>query len=154
MDYSIRLAIPTDRAQLVELLHIQLTEHHVTISRDDLGRGVDAVLENDQRGIMICASNGTSLIGVACVSFLWPLEHGGLAAWLEELYVKPQHREHGIGSKLLEAMMGECLARGCRAMDLEVEDDHREVEGLYRRFGFVELLSRRRWVKIFAPNEQ
>ena len=148
MKFPIRLATIEDVDQLVELIHIQLVEHHVQIFPSDLRRGIEAVLFNDQRGIILVALQESEIVGAACVSFLWPLEYGGLAAWLEELYVIPPCREHGLGSELLQSTMQECARRGCAALDLEVEEDHLRVENLYRRFGFKPIHSRRRWVKI------
>jgi maltose/maltodextrin transport system permease protein len=40
-------------------------------------------------------------IGVAYASSLLSLEHGGVSGWLEELYVLPQWRGLGIGSRLI-----------------------------------------------------
>lgn len=43
---------------------------------------------------------------------------GGKSAWLDELYVIPEHRELGAGSLLLERVIEEAKNEGCLALDL------------------------------------
>jgi GNAT superfamily N-acetyltransferase len=142
-----RSARPSDLDQIVELLLVQLHEHGIPITPESLRGAVAAWLEDGRRGLIMVAAREPLLVGVACVDFMWPLEHGGLGGWLEELYVRPECRGSGVGSKLLEATLEACARLGCRALDLEVESDHGRVEALYRRFGFTPLFSRRRWVR-------
>lgn len=85
-------------------------------------------------------------VGAAYVSYVWALEHGGHSGWLEELYVEPAHRGTGLGTTLLDAVLAQCAADGCAALDLEIDADHERVRPLYRRRGFAEL-PRRRMVK-------
>ena len=69
-----------------------------------------------------------------------------MAAWLEELYVVPEDRGQGVGEALLQAALDGVQARGCAAVDLEVDEAHQRAEHLYHRNGFVRL-PRTRWVR-------
>ena len=86
------------------------------------------------------------MIGLAAISYAWTLEHGGKSAWLDELYVLPEHRSRGIGNALLEKVIEKVRMEGCRAIALEVEEGHRGAEGLYASKSFIQL-RRRRWVR-------
>ena len=66
---------------------------------------------------------------------------------MDELYVKPEHRNKGVGSKLIDLVIKDVSKDGCLAIDLEVEEDHSRAEQLYTRKGF-EKLPRSRWVKV------
>jgi GNAT superfamily N-acetyltransferase len=136
----------SERDQALRLLAVQLEEHGVAIDGAVLGRAIDGVLERPERGAFLVAKDAGELIGVAYLSFQWTLEHGGLIAWLEELYVVPARRDHGLGAKLLDAALAEAKARGCAAVDLEIETGHERAANLYLRTGFS-TLSRTRWVK-------
>jgi GNAT superfamily N-acetyltransferase len=57
-------------------------------------------------------------------------------AWLDELFVVPEMRAQGIGTRLLAAAMEAAREDGCLAMDLEVDIEHQRVEALYLRHGF------------------
>lgn len=150
----IRRAGRGDGPALARLLAVQLTEHHVAIPAAELATAIDGVITVPARGFFLVAfpdgDGNDACIGVAFVSFIWTLEHGGHSGWLEELYVTPEHREGGVGTRLLEATMAEATAAGCAALDLEIDSGHERVRSLYRRHGFTDL-PRRRVVKKLKP---
>ncbi len=108
---------------------------------------VEGLLGNPDRGFILIARLDGASIGVAYVSRQWVLEHGGGAAWLEELYVSPEHRGGGIGRAMLLAVIRHARKIGCHAVDLEVERAHRRAEHLYERERF-ERLTRARFARI------
>lgn len=128
---------------IVRLLAIQLHEHQVELEHAQLEAAVRGVLEDPSRGFVLVLELDGRCVGAAYVSFIWALEHGGHSAWLEEIYVEPAQREAGLGTEFLRAVIAECAARGCAALDLEIDVDHERVRSLYRRHGFDELPRRR-----------
>jgi GNAT superfamily N-acetyltransferase len=147
---KISLAGAADAPAVVELLLAQLAEHAIHTPRPAVEHAVEGMLAEPRRGRIFVARDGDRLLGVAYVSFIWALEHGGHSAWLEELYVRPAAREHGIGSALLAAAIDFARADGCAALDLEVEEEHVRAANLYARNGF-DKHSRTRWVRKLDP---
>jgi GNAT superfamily N-acetyltransferase len=143
---EIRPATPADLDPVTELLAAQLHEHDIPIDRADLEFAADGILRVPERGFVLLALRDGAAVGVACVSFSWTVERGGTVAWLDELYVVPSMREHGIGNELLARVITTARAEGCRAVELEVETSHARAEHLYRRHGFTDL-PRRRWTR-------
>src|SRR2546430_7231742 len=139
----VRPARRGDRERLLELLVAQLREHRIRTPRARLARAVDGVLGDPQRGRLLVATIGGRPIGLAALSFVWPLEHGGRSAWLEELYVEPSHRGRGIGRTLLRAACRVAARAGAAAVDLEVDAAHRRAGRLYARAGLPPLPPRR-----------
>jgi GNAT superfamily N-acetyltransferase len=135
---------PADRAALVDLLGAQMREH--AIATDSLAPAIDAVLADPTLGALLVAHEGARAIGVAYVSYIHSLEHGGRSAWLDELYVAPDRRDRGVGRRLLHAALDLARAQGCRAMDLVVEADHARAANHYAREGFA-ARTRQRFVK-------
>jgi GNAT superfamily N-acetyltransferase len=135
-----------DRDELVKLLVAQLREHDIATPESAVRIAVDGVLAMPSRGRLLVAKNGDETIGVAYVSFMWSLEHGGHSAWLEELYVVPGRRKGGVGTSLVHAAIGTAAADGCAALDLEIERGHERVAHLYEREKFTQH-TRSRWVK-------
>ncbi len=146
----VRRAGPEHAADIAGLLAVQLAEHHIVISATELRSAVDGVIDVPRRGFFLVALRDGACIGVAYVSFIWALEHGGHAGWLEELYVVPEHREGGVGTQLLEAAIAAATAAGCAALDLEIDSAHERVRSLYQRHGFLDL-PRSRVVKKLGP---
>lgn len=147
---TIRRAGPEHAADIRRLLAVQLADHHIRIGADELADAIDGVIDVPKRGFFLVAQRDGVTVGVAYVSFIWALEHGGPAAWLEELYVVPEHRHEGIGTQLLRAVIAAAEAAGCAALDLEIDSDHERVRSLYERHGFAPL-PRSRVVKKLRP---
>jgi ribosomal protein S18 acetylase RimI-like enzyme len=150
---EIRPAGLADLPALGRLLVTQLREHDVDLPEAEIVGGAEGMLRRPQRGRFLVAVAGEELIGFAALSFLWTLEHGGWAAWLDELYVIPARRDRGIGDALLRGALDVAAAAGARAVDLEIETGHERVESLYRRHGFA-TLTRSRWVLPLAGGSQ
>jgi ribosomal protein S18 acetylase RimI-like enzyme len=123
-----------------------MAEHAIDIARGEIEQAVRGMLDDERRGFILVAHEGDLRAGLAYVAFTWSLEHGGLTSWLEELYVRPELRERGIGRALLLAAHEAARAAGCAATDLEVDADHRRAARLYEREGY-RALPRARWVK-------
>jgi len=150
-DLTIQFAQPTDIDSVLDLLGRQFQEHNIHVPEGQLLNAVFSMLKSSELGFFLLAQHGETITGLACVSFCWTLEHGGKSAWLDELYVPPEHRGQGIGRALLDAVLIRANEQGCAAVDLEVDIEHRRAENLYQRAGF-EPLPRARWVKILGEN--
>lgn len=143
---EIRPATTAELDVVTDLLAAQLAEHDIPIDRADLRFAADAILRVADRGFILLATAQEGPVGVACVSFSWTVERGGMVAWLDELYVVPARRGHGVGNRLLAEVIAAAGAAGCRTVELEVETSHARAEHLYRRHGFTDL-PRRRWTR-------
>jgi ribosomal protein S18 acetylase RimI-like enzyme len=144
---EIRPATPADLDDVVDLLAAQLAEHDIPIARADLAYAAEGILRVPERGLVLLAVDPMRTVGVACVSFSWTVERGGMVAWLDELYIVPDRREHGIGNELLSRVIAAATEAECRTVELEVETSHARAEHLYRRHGFADL-PRRRWTRV------
>ena len=149
MTVTIRLATPADRDAVAALLSDQLHDHGIGTSADAIDRVVELLLLRPHRGQFVVAEDAGRMVGLAAISFGFPIEHGGRGAWLEELFVEPAARGHGLGERLLAAALDTAAAGGAVAIDLEIERGHERVESLYRRAGF-EPLARARWARRLA----
>jgi GNAT superfamily N-acetyltransferase len=129
-------ASPTDREHIIRLLAAQLAEHEIELSAEKLARAVDGFFEEPRRGKILVARHESGVVGVAVLSYHWTLEIGGQSCCLDELYVQPEFREHGIGTRILRKAIEIVAADGCITMDLEVEASHERAANLYRREGF------------------
>lgn len=133
---SIDRAKPTDRADIIRLLAAQLAEHDIALHAENLSRAVDGFFDEPRRGRILIARVHEEVVGVAVLAYTWTLEHGGQSCWLDELFVQPEQRMHGIGTMLLHKAIEITTADGCIAMDLEVETSHARAVNLYLREGF------------------
>jgi len=122
---------------VIGLFEAQLQEHGITTSSDDLRKVAQTIIADRRYGFMLVASapDGNP-IGVAYASSLLSLEHGGVSGWVEELYVLPDCRGRGIGSRLIAEVIARARELGWRALDLEVDASHKRAISLYTRHQF------------------
>ena len=73
--------------------------------------------------------------GYALLAKTFSQEAGGLAVWVEELYVKPAFRGKGIGSAFLRDLTLH-PPKGTKRIRLEVEKESESAVRLYRSLGF------------------
>lgn len=146
---QVRLAGQDDRDAVLALLIAQLREHDIDTPEAEVAHAIDGMLGHPGRGRILVATAGGPPIGVAWLSSTWTLEHGGRSMWLEELYVEPARRGHGIGTRLLREALRVATGIGATAVDLEVETSHERAARLYAREGFRRH-DRTRWVRVLA----
>lgn len=143
---NIEIATTKDLNILHALMQKQFLEHQIEYKDDQLKSAIRQMLSDETLGFFLIAKENKHSLGFAAISFAWTLEHGGKTAWLDELYVLPEHRGAGIGSAIIDQLLIEAKEKGCLAVDLEVESDHRRAENLYMRKGFQKL-DRSRWAQ-------
>ena len=136
-EFTIRQLEAGQIAAVAALLEMQLAEHDVRRSRDELVSGLTTLLAEPEQGFVLSALSDGQPVGVAYVARILSLEHGGWSGWLDELYVLPRWRGQGVGSALLAAAVTGATERGWAALDLEVDSNHRRVIPLYARNRFL-----------------
>jgi GNAT superfamily N-acetyltransferase len=57
--------------------------------------------------------------------------------WLEDLYVRDGARGGGVGRALVEASLDRARVRGCRRMELDVNEQNTDALAFYARLGFT-----------------
>ncbi len=57
--------------------------------------------------------------------------------YLEDLFVRPEFRGHGVGRALLSHLAALAIARGCGRLEWSVLDWNRDAIGFYRKLGAV-----------------
>jgi ribosomal protein S18 acetylase RimI-like enzyme len=74
------------------------------------------------------------LLGV----YVFSLEHLGLTAEIDEFFVMPQQRGHGIGLQLLKIAEAVFVQAGCTNVSLQLSRRNDSARAFYRRQGYTE----------------
>jgi ribosomal protein S18 acetylase RimI-like enzyme len=80
---------------------------------------------------------GDPPVGIAMVRLRETVWSDKLDAYLEEFYVAPKHRGHGLGRALLERVLEFARERGASRIDLGTAVDDRAARALYESVGFT-----------------
>jgi ribosomal protein S18 acetylase RimI-like enzyme len=139
MDLVVRPAGDSDRAVVHRLLTAQLIEHRLPADAEGVTRGIDCALAPHSPAWLWLAERAGQPVGVLLANQIASVEKGGLALWVEELYVLPEARRSGIARALLDRLIEQARRQGVRAIELEVVPTQAAAFALYRGLGFEQV---------------
>jgi ribosomal protein S18 acetylase RimI-like enzyme len=132
---QIRLASAADAPAFGRLLHAFNVEFgEPTPTADVFAERAAPLIESGEVTVLL---GGDAPDGFAELRLRPSLYTGALDAYLEELYVVPERRGHGLGRALLEAAMEHARERGAAHIDLGTSEDDVAARALYESAGFT-----------------
>ncbi|MBP2226943.1 GNAT superfamily N-acetyltransferase [Azospirillum agricola] len=136
---TIRPAVESDCAVILrfvrELAEFEREAHSVKASEEDFRR--DGWGEHPVFEALIAELDGVPA-GFALTFLTYSTWEGRPGLFVEDLYVTPEARTHGVGRKLLSAVARRAVERGYRRVDLNVLDWN-PARGFYDRVGFRQM---------------
>jgi GNAT superfamily N-acetyltransferase len=136
MALEIRPGRPADVPLIASLIRglaqFEKLEDEVTMTEALLAKGLFG--DRPYAETLLAEEDGTA-VGFALFfhSFSTFLARPGL--YLEDLFVVPEHRGHGVGRALLVALARVAVERDCGRLEWSVLDWNREAIGFYERLG-------------------
>jgi GNAT superfamily N-acetyltransferase len=136
VEHVIREATPADVPTILELIR----ELAVYEREPDAVEATEPLVHEALFGPSPAASCHIAELDGEVVGFaLWYVTFStwkGLAGlWLEDLFVRPAARGHGIGKALLQTLAGVCVERGYARFEWWVLDWNVDAQGFYRSLG-------------------
>lgn len=135
---EVRAAGPADVPQLLALVRrywdfegiagFEALRVEVTLQR---------LLAEPQLGQIWVAAAAHALQGYLIVVHVLSVEHQGVMAEIDEFFVLPEARSHGIGAALLGAAEAALARRGCVRLQLQLGTQNAAARGFYRRHGYA-----------------
>jgi ribosomal protein S18 acetylase RimI-like enzyme len=132
----IRQAVPADLEALLWLLTSFSEEAGTNLGREHLLAGLEPLLSNQDLGLVFVAELETMLVGYAVIGWGWGIESGGKEALIDEVFVLKNHRNQGIGAKMLSEVMAHLEKHNTKAVFLETEAQNPNSRKLYQNLGF------------------
>jgi GNAT superfamily N-acetyltransferase len=138
MSLSIRPATQADLSLIVSFIHeladFEKLAHEVTVTEDIL----KASLFGDKPyAEVILAEVSAEPAGFAVFFHNFSTFLGKPGLYLEDLFVRPNYRGHGVGQALLNHLQDLALARGCGRLEWWVLDWNEPAIGFYKKLGAV-----------------
>jgi GNAT superfamily N-acetyltransferase len=135
LEIAVRRAAVADAREVARLLHDFNTEF------SEPTPGVDAIARRAREllatGDMTALLAGQPPHGIAVIRFRPSIWLDSLDAYLEELYVAPEHRGRGVGRALLEETMEIARATGAGRIELCTGETDTAARALYEKCGFT-----------------
>jgi GNAT superfamily N-acetyltransferase len=133
----VRPATPRDIPQLLALVRRYWEFEHIdgfVALRVEVT--LRQLLSEAHLGAAWVAEGETGLAGYLLAVLLLSVEHGGLMAEIDELFVLPEARSHGLGARLLEAAEAGLAERGCVRLQLQLAVGNAAGRTFYERRGY------------------
>ncbi len=137
---KIRLAIPSDRATLVEF-NLRMAEETERKRLDSkvLTSGVQTVMEDSTHGFYLVAEMDEKVVGSLMVTTEWSDWRNGTFWWIQSVYVQPEFRRRGVFRALYAEVRERAVnTKGVCGCRLYVEKDNAAAQAVYGRQGFTE----------------
>ena len=135
---TLRPAEPQDAGAIVALIRelavYEKLEHEAKATPEDVRRhlfGDRPVAE------VVLAEVEGSVVGFALFFPTFSTFRGQPGLYLEDLFVRPEHRGQGIGKALIAHLASLAVARGCGRLEWSVLDWNEPSIGFYRSLGAI-----------------
>jgi ribosomal protein S18 acetylase RimI-like enzyme len=94
------------------------------------------LLAEPERGACWVAEADGELCAYLVAVIMFSLEHGGLMAEVDEIFVSAQKRSLGVGARLVAQAESDLRARGLLRLQLQLGVDNHRARAFYERHGF------------------
>lgn len=137
MRFSSRIATAADIPVLIDMMASFYAESGFKLDRDWAQASFLALLRNRGHGeTRLFMMNGDTA-GYGVITLRFSMEVGGLEACIDDLYVQPAFRRHGLARRGLEAIFAECRQRGVLRVQVEVGREDAPAKALYGSCGLL-----------------
>lgn len=131
-----RPALHEDRELLVGLIQAYYKLDQIDFDESAIRGGLAELLSDGRLGQVWFIEHGGRVAGYMILTFAFDLEFGGREGTLTDLYFLPEFRRMGLGSAALRQLEATCAGLGLKAIELRVETDNHEAQGLYMKHGY------------------
>lgn len=138
MQLSIKKMTPEDLPSVLEMLaefaafldlgaYLEVTEKRLSAALFDEGSFASGLM----------AFDGVAPIAYAIYFPAFTSFRGQRGLFLEDIYIKPAYRSHGIGEKMLRELARDARDRGFERIDFQVLEDNTGAVKFYERLGAI-----------------
>ena len=127
-------------ADLEALLPLVAAYHafeEIDMATDDRRHSIAQLLGDPRLGTIWCITLSRRMIGYLALCYGYSIEFGGRDAFVDEFYIVPEARGHGIGRDVIRQVMSHAANEGIKALHLEVAPGNARASRLYADEGFV-----------------
>lgn len=132
---SVRITISDNIPILVALMEESYAESRFFLDRSIATASFAALLARPSLGAVWLLYHDDQPAGYIVLTTCFSMEHGGMAGFIDDLFVRPSARRRGLGHAGITALLDECKRRGVLALHVEVDPNNAAANALYYRFG-------------------
>jgi ribosomal protein S18 acetylase RimI-like enzyme len=135
MTQSIKTTSVVDIPTILQLITEFYAESGYAVDRELTTHALRELLEKPELGQLWLLMWDGKPAGYILLTVRFSMEYGGLDAFIDDLFVKPDFRRRGLGRLGMQTLFTECQRRDVRAVHVEVGRDNGPAQSLYAQFG-------------------
>ena len=108
------------------------------IPEKNISSTFNELMRSDNYLVGYVIEHENNIAGYALLAKTFSQEAGGMVWWIDELYIVPEYRCHGLGHEFFSYIKMN-LSDSVKRIRLEVEDDNMKAVSLYKSIGFEDL---------------
>jgi ribosomal protein S18 acetylase RimI-like enzyme len=136
MDPTLRLATESDADLLMEFMREYYAFDGHAFDLPQACAALLGLLRDPSLGRVWLISTRQEVAGYVVLTLGYSLEFLGRDAFLDEFYLRENHRGQGLGRKVLELVEDAARSLQVRALHLEVVRRNQAAQHFYRKLGF------------------
>jgi GNAT superfamily N-acetyltransferase len=136
MNIAFRFAEIADTDDLLPLMRDFYAFERLCYEESRQRRLISELIANENLGRLVLFDSVNELLGYMVLGFGFSLEFHGRDCFIDEFYVRPEHRCRGIGGAAVEFALTTCRDLGIKAVHLEADHFNVRGHGFYKRLGF------------------
>ena len=105
-------------------------------SEQEIRASVERIISSGDGEFLLGAVGREEPAGVCQLRFRWSVWKSAEDCWLEDLFVREEARRSGLGRALVESALERARERGCKRVELDVNEDNAPALALYEACGF------------------
>lgn len=135
----LRDAVPADLDVLSSMNRAFCAHFDYPYSEDSKRDVLARILAEPQIGrVWLIVSDAGDVAGYLYLAFYTSIEYGGRTGFIDEIFVREEHRLAGLGTAAIENALSAARALGLLALQLEAERSNDRATALYVRLGFID----------------
>jgi len=128
----------SDLDQILVLIHDFYQHFEYPYNEAEKRLTLEELFSTPMAGRIWLIQKNQNVVGYVYLSFYFSLEFGGRTAFIDELFVLPNYRGQGIGSKVINLIEKRCVELNFKAIHLESEITNKGATTLYLKLGFMD----------------
>jgi ribosomal protein S18 acetylase RimI-like enzyme len=120
---------------LVDMMQEFYAGANYQLDRNWAAASFSALLQDDSLGAAWLIFHDSKPAGYVVLTIKFSMEYGGLAAFIDDLFIRQTYHRRGLGRAALRTLFDECKRRKVLAVHVEVGHDNVAAKALYHSYG-------------------
>ncbi len=132
------LATPEAIPIILEMMEEFYAIDHYPFHKEKNKNNLNIFLANAELGRLWLIKMGDDIAGYVCLAYCFSFEYGGRDAFIDELFLRSEFRNKGIGQQTMDFLEAQAIALGVNTIHLEVEKHNEAGKKLYLKKGYTD----------------